>query len=688
MAIGYLAGVPLVGFRLVGWAQTAGVQPYQRIFEVRDGDADAVLRKAKGGGAKGGPIDLVLGSNDDPETYKKLFVVSTQPGSRPGRKAILVSDRRIELQRKQIIRSYNLRRRTGETRLVGEGRIETRPLVFDVAYKPWTLKDGRPWTTKEILDDVLEALFDGDPPEILSNLRSSYQIQDFELHHRGDTALARVLSFFGDLTIRITPDGKPVVYDKRDKGELAMIKRAGPPLTNTGYSALSDKSFWRPEKIVVLFERECELRFDAEPTSGGTSTTPRDGTSAVEPRVIENVISNPDREPLQVGSRRVGPTTWLTFPEWFGALPTSNYPTPASAPEDLSDKVLRKHWAGTFTFLNHLYGLDQAGNRVPVWLARIRAARRHWRQAYRISQEWMERIASVRAYRAAVLDEETGTRAPAAAYFDYLVKGSQHGIAKRRSEYHRMGWRVVGYAERLEDAELAPASVTVIDEDNGIIDIHLQKDPAGEAEEMIPGSCDEQEMPSHDFRESHAAWGIVELDAGHQVAVVLTCVQGSPNSEKRYHREEVTPQEAGKALGLDVGPCRGAELTLVVTAGLLTARFAWSDDQAAEIEDAFISGGAMPRELLTNREQVEAMARATAARAYSAWIDRVEGSFAVSYQRKLHPAGSITSVETIIEPKRGTVLSFVTLAPELEPLDWEAMIPDGIYRTIARIAQP
>lgn len=680
--IAELAGVPLIGVRPVGWSQTRGVQPYQRIFESRAEDIDEIVRRAAGG-----PIDLRIGAGSDVTTWKGLRVVSTQPGRGPQWKALLVADSRIEWSKKTIIRSYNVRRRTGETRLVGEGRIETRTLIGDVAYKSWTLKDGREWRSREILEDVLQALVGSAYTIEEKALRREFPVQDLEISLTGAAALLRVLQYFSGISVRPEPDGSITVYDTRDGSERDALSRAGPILTNTGHALLSDKSFWRPEHIDVLYERECELRFDASITPGST-TVPRTGPAVTEPRLIVNVVANPDVEPLTVGGRTVGQSTWLPFPDWFGALPGSSHPTPVNAPADLSDAVVRQHWCAQFTFLQHLYALDEAGNRVPAWTARLRAVRRHWRQSWRIAPDWMQRIASVRAYRAAVIDDETGTRAPAAAFCDYLVKGSQHGIAKKQSEYHRLGWVVPGYADRLEDAELAPAAVSVIDEDNGILRVELQRDPSGEAEELIPGRCDELDLPSWDFSTSHAGWYLVHLDPDFGMAVVVTCVQGSPNSEKRYHRERITPQQAGRALGLSVGECRGEPMTILVRGGMLTARYAWMDSFAEQIEDAFITGADMPRNLLTNAEQIERMSTAVAARAYSEWIDRTEGSYAVPYNKDARVTGSISAVETIIEPTRGGVLTYIILAPELDPVDWEAMLPDSHLRTIQRMVQP
>lgn len=674
-----LAGVPLVAVRPHGWAQTRGTRPYQRIFETSADGAQRIMAKA------GSPVTLEIRGRR-PRIVRQLYVISSQPGSRPRTRGVLVADKRIWWQRKPVARSYNLRRRTGEWKLVGEGRIENKVLVPDVAYKPWSLKNGRAWRIKEVLLDLLEALEEKDF-ELPDELKRTFPVEDLDLDQNGEYAMRRALSYLADYNVYVTDPGAIKIYDVRDRSEVEAIRRAGPPILGTGFSAMSDKRYWRPKKIHVLFERECELRFDY--TEGEddaqSSSVSRSNEKTREERKLENVLRSPDPT-LTVAGRELAANSLITVDEAFTAWPSSAHPTPATAPADMSHELMRQFVLGQWEYLVRLFSADlQASDQ--IWRNRLRRLRDAWRRDFRIIQQWQAKIRSIRAYRVAIVDEKTGARANATAHMDYLVKSSIHGVAKKRSDHHRAGWVNEGYAANLDASKAAPCDVTVKDEDNGYIRVFLVRDPDGEAEELVPGAVDRKDIPSVDLRESYGWWHAVKLKDTFKLAVVLTCVQGAPNNEGRFHKETITPEQAEKALGVPIGQCDGPELTLKVGGGLLTARFAWDDDLADQIDNAFYEGAEYPPKLLVNREHVEAVALGQAARVYSTMLDRMEGSFAVQNNPEINITGAIQQVETLVT-QGGHDLTFITLAPEVQPVDLEGILPASILKAIKGIVAP
>lgn len=664
-----LGGFPLLATQRIAWAHTAGVRPYQRTFEVTTDQATALL----------GMGVVTLEIND----YKneQLYVISSAPGRFPFTKQILVSDRRWLWARKWFNREYNIRRRTGETRLVGEGRMETKQLVLDVAYQPWTLNGGRAWSATEMLLDVLGEIEFGNF-DVAGGVKREVEIEDLVFNEPGDAAVERALSYLGGYQITVDPNGRVRVYDERDGAEKEMVRAAGAPVVGAGLTVEAERSLSRPASVIVHFERECELRFDYE--EGAEITEIRDRPE----RKLENVIPCPDPT-LDVDGQTVTQGTWIPIDDFFDAVASEVPSGMRTWGHDFIREIYLGAWEGTVI----AYQVASDGGEDVLWLKRQSATRKHWRLTFRVLRPWLDQIRSLRAYRVALLDQENGTRAPSEAFMDYVAKPSMNGLAKTINQNTDIGRQVDGWAERLADGKIAPARVTVIDEEAGIIRVDLVADPWGEAEMLAPGNVEvlptqvPQEEKFAGAGKVYCEWAHAELEEEFKVAIVLTATQASPNSIGRYHRETVTAAEAGVILKRDVGPSLGPTMHIFISGGVQTARFAWVDDRAAEIDEAFFSGGSIGTDLMVNHQEIRALALAAAAREYAVMLDRVEGSFAVKQNPGLKIVGALSAIEHALNTD-GSALTYLILTPDLEPMRLEAALPATVQRTVRRMVQP
>lgn len=684
MAKATLNGVPLLAFGAVGWSLTAGVNPYTRIFEVLKSDLPQILGPGAGdvelvfeplGGW--GFVDPLAGTSK--VTIKKLRITSIHSGSTPKTRGVRLADRRWLWRRQLVARSYNVRRRTGEiTNISGTDR---RPkLKEDITYQYWSMNEGKPWTALEVLEDVLTALTGGnDDWSISANARRQLEVEGLEIHDQGTYAMLRVLRHLPGLKCFVDYDGKIRIVDGLDLSERGVLLEAGPRIIGAGVPATMDNRYTRPKKINVLFTRVCDLRFDFDEGVAPATTGPRPGR---EPRRLENIISVPDLSFTAVG-RTVSRGTHMEFNEWLDALEVIA-DQPATMPP-LSQAILRRHACTSFSRLKMFYGHDINMNQDVVWTQRINALRKDWRIKYRIIREWKDRIRSVRAYQAQVIDVETGARAPSEAHMDYIQRPTYRTLAKNRQQNTDSIFQVRGYADLLKNGKVAPASVRVVDEDNGVLTVKLYTDAWGESDFLLPGfTSDTAVQSAGDLR---TLFQRITLDSGFKMALVLSCIQASPNNEGRFHKVTVNPNDARKILKQDIGQCWGPEWTILIGAGVETARFQWKDEDAERIENAFRGEGEFPEELLHNETYIKEIAHAAAARIYARLLDRAEGSMATGLNGDILPLGTIANVSHQISAN-GTAFTFLAAPPELRGPDLQSLLPSTTRRAINRMVVP
>lgn len=674
MSIATLAGVPLTAMSEVSWPLSEGVRPQQRIYETDTPGAMRIMQAA------GRPAELVLSTGGyEAVRVQQVHILSTRPGSRPDTTGILVADRRWLWPHKTITRDLNERRRTGETRLVGEGnvRVENQSVVADAAYAPATLNNGVPWTAEAALRSVLTELVGSE--FAIEPVRRQIAIENLVLAHPADMALEILLHYCGGLGITVDPSGLVRVYDRRSGGEVPELIAAGPALQEAGYPGFVDRRYSRPRSIKAYFERECELRFDYLEDSPVTTTI-----RGEEPRRLENVMPCPDST-LTMNGKTVTQGTLRTVDDFLTAWVGSQR---AFAVSPLSQSLIREyyfHWSNLVT----KYLGDNEITYSAVWQRRLNAIRNHWRKTFRILPAWRDRIRSIKAIRAAIVDVENGTPAKAMAWLDYVAFPSYLSLENTYTPRTKhLGRNVSNYATTLQAAFASPASVTVTDDQAAVVRVVLQTDPFGESEEMLPGNADKLPLATcvdtRQLGDRRALIQACKLVSGFKLAVILTAIQAGPNNLGRYHVETVTPSNAEGVLGAPIGPCDGPEWSVLISGNTATARFAWSDALSTQIDAAFYRGEPYPRSLLVNGAQIRNVALAEAARQYATMLDRTEGSFVVALNAGLRVRGAISTIEHRISTD-GLASTLIAIDPEIEPLDMHAVLPQGDQRALRKM---
>ena len=704
-----IAGVPILGDMPVSWSSTSGTSPHQGVFRIAASSAPKI-QLAMVGGAEAS-LEIVRDATAPILNFEKLTILAILSGGEPWSRNVLVADRRWRWSKNHVRRSYNMRRRMGNRRLIRHDQLDNLDLIDTVQYAPYSLNAGKPWTATEILNDVMGELMGREdlpwahrgpawkPKDTtIPKIRTATPIEDLVINEDGASALGRILQHIPGMTCTVEASGQVVFYDTLDSRQEEAIAGSGPKIFGGGFPVHSYSSTMRPRKINVLMRREIEVRFDrsegADQIAGG-GVTP----------FLDNVLPIPDTS-LVIGGKTLLQGTWITVDQALAAWAT--LPLPPGAPGPITAQMVRDCWSPGWCGLLSTYGAVEPGMAADLfWPARVGAVLTNYRQTWRIPREWMDRIVEMRANRVALIDPTTGTRAPTQAWMGYSMLPTARSLAVNPS-LSPVAINVNGYSTQLNRSLVAPVGVEIIDEELGIVGVDFKSDFGGYTSVFFPSTVANVPTPGPANLSRHPRFwdeapgahinGAPKLDDRHGVAMILTCVPASPNDQRQFEKITVEPAQA-IALLRDAGadphilPADGPELDIYVGPEVVTARHAWIDNaaQPKRIAKAFgldDGDGSLDSADWMNEVDCKRVALAVAAVAWSSSVDRLEGHQSMPMSIQVRPRGTIPSVTHMLDSS-GVATSSIMLpaVPEMRRSMF-TLLPDHIRARIMRLVQP
>lgn len=694
MSVATLAGVALLNADTVGWDFSDGVEPHTRIFECHKRDAQEILNRSAGGKE----VILIYVKDGRKEQVDALSVMSVAPATHPDRMSVVVADRRIWWLRKLIVGDFNHRRKSGELRLVDGANLQRIPPAFDITFTRYSLKDElTPWTAKTLIENVLDQLTEGNWAAADADWSKQSEVDGISLRDSGPVALRRVLALVPGLSVWMDRKGITRLKSKSDGSEAAELVATGPPVDGPTLPVFVDYNRSRPKSIEVFFQCEDEVRFDF---LEGISYT----TDAREPRILENVLPLPDTVTIN-GVRKIKGTwaeitqalldAWNNDPEAPRTFSVGN--RSYTIPPLTFDRIRRLFMApGGYTIYFEAF---RGSN---VWAARIDAVLQHYRQTFRIPRRWADRSYMFQPTRLSIVDPENGTRAPADVFLDYCrIPGRRRLAFKAADDTTKLGvnqlaWEISDSARLLANGKYCAQAVIVTqDPDCFVFKVVVQPSPTDMW--VLPSALsskangDDTDIPSMDPRVARGMFLLQKgkLAARHRLATVLTLGSAAP-THSRLYKVPVKPDEAKPFLPVKVqkqiGSCNGPVMQVFVNARLATARFAWTDEAAKNVEQSILDGAPRDKKRLLDPQHVENVARAFAAAIYAQFTDRWEGSKTVAFDPNRKPVGRIQSVSHQLHPK-GQFVTVLDLSPDLGPVDFMAYLPESTRREMFRKVQ-
>ncbi len=665
---------------------------------MRPADAKQLLANA------GKPVNLLYRVNGRVVKIQNLYVISAAPQDQPQIAKVTVVDRRWLWRNNWILRRYNMRRNIGVKRVTNYGTPELAAVLPEVWYWPWSLKtdqSGGTWKAKDVLADVISEVaqtekgWSGSTMPFIDDtgdLISQVPIENLEVHGRGPDAINRVLNYLPGVGIKVVEDGSVVAFDKTAGGEMAVVAQLGPEVAGHGHVTLIDNRILRPKRVVMLTQREIEIRLDYTESSGGTVALP-----GIDSRFLENVGQVTDPQLAASDGNLYAEGTWLPFDTLFASWQARNGFT-------LSHDLVQQAFVPWFDLWADIVGVGEFDPSA-VWASRVAMIQRCYRQTFRISSRWMSRILSLRAYRIATVDQTTGTRAPAAVYADHSIIPSMRGKLAAGIDNQYFCANVEGYSTSIgNDTVASPAVLEVVDADQGIIGINYKIDPLMMNQMVLPSKI--QNVPNGNIRNPRittlsfdsACAGVSppRLSPSFKMATILSAVPASPNSDQQLHRTVVEPADVADMIG-DVAPCDGPEMEIFVGPNIVTAKIRWLDSRAGDIEKCFGIGIGAPNltGLILNDgpsspstgASLTNVAHAIAAQIYAQYVDRPQGQQAGHIKGGIELVGYIDEVTHELSPK-GVGLTRVSLPGQIQPLSLKSYLDPSSIAAIDHLVQP
>lgn len=682
-----LGGIPLGGVGAVVWRFVTGTEPYATTFHVHKDVWNQRLKQHLGK-----PLELVV-TDSRRQTYriKDIYVLHTAPSDSPNRVYFRVADKRWLWIYTLVSRDYNVPRKSGD-RVSINNNIHKRPVEVDVTvdeynYKPWSLKDGENrWTPKDAVKDVLDILVGADGYTVESFPIADggeFSLQNVSLRDSGDVALARLLSYIPAASVYVDGDGMVRVIDAADFDGMQEYRNSLPPDTWNGDSlAYVDRKAIRPKDVAVHYQREVEIVFEYSDDYSGSTISPPvkdapflenvipvvDATKRDGSTPIEFTMYNPKTG--KSTTQECAPGTWIEARQWLAVMDDDK----PDGSWDWNFDTISLHWIkGNLEKAlggDTVYVKDLSESRNVA--ARVQALRKHWRQTFRISPRYMNRIRDLQALRVAIIHPVTGARGPALVWGQACVIPTKKGLLAARKDPERAGvyWQIDNLPSAGEDLNTvspSPATIQILDRDQGIFRVEWIGSPFGTTAAIIPCNTEDSsgtlQVPTRDLskQDTDIMGPNMRVEGGGnefflkdsmEFKCLMTMVPGAPNNKTQFHVETLAASDIADVFQKEyrIQNGDGPTLDVFIPPGESAARFQWQRDTQARATIILLLGlneddpnaaglpaddpktpkideSAMNGFVLINKElELYEHSRGAAAEAISAFADNLEGA--------------------------------------------------------------
>ena len=758
-------GIPILASGPVSWELREGTQPVTKQFQIAPIHHGTLMNYVKGG--LGNTVSLRITDGAGVEViFRQLFVLNTAPGPNPHIKSVTIADRRWLWHYCHIgPRRYNWRRNVGRVRLTNPGEVADLgdPIDPQIVYALYSLKNdtnlnnsgfvGVPWKADEVVRNIMADVFAfeadarGESGLALPDVPGpgAIPVENLLIDDPGDQAINKALSYIPQLAIYINKDGNAQLKIKTSGKEEDVVQNnvMGFEKVDQGHVALVENSLIRPKNIYVQFEREVEVRFDFFEQETATGLTEVSGHPEIlsTRRFMYNVLPVTD---WTIGDYVMG--EWISFDEALDLWDDEDRPSGVNL--DINQEIIRK---AMVPFLDLWSGFLLLGKYDPnnYWMGRISAIQQHYRRTFQISQSWLDATYQIRAERVGILNPSTGTKAPALVLGNHTRLGSQKSMRMNKLENEQLSYAMpmICYPAATPDEAAAtslepaikypiieyidtpllgsigivnsPATLQVVDSDQGIISIDYIPDNNRMYEMMLPSLLEmstETEANSgpganptlrsrpitFDMLQQSANVSLEnfpQLSKNHKCLVILTAIPGGwqavGNQEqqgpgagfKNRQLEEVKVSPNGqlaqelKSMVSDkckesINDCQGPDMYIRIGAGTATAKIVWKDSEYLETAKifGFVKGKVDTKKLCINKTENQGgasltnIALAASARVYESLTDRLQGDKTSTLAPAVTPEGWIDTVGYSVAPS-GEVSTRVDLPESIPQID-------------------
>jgi hypothetical protein len=674
---------------------------------------DAIMTTLSGGVGTAREVTLTLGDPDSPTTVERVLVIGTAASDNPQRKVLLLTDVRWYFTRAWMCLDVNVRRRVGDTRLVGD-TLQTASVVDSIAYAPWSISHlvggsaGAAYDWSTFKDQVLTYLTTarhGRPA--ISFVTDTFTVIDptakivreTSLDAPGPSALAHAIESIPGASIYVDLTGTIHVYERTPGAEIPVVEALPPDLDGHGSLVLANNEALRPADSAhswrVYVDYEIEVRFDYKVATMGLNDPLLIPCLQVTDPTLEIPAGTYFGNITRSGSasdRTVGQGSWISQAEAFAAW-CYNGGSPAGPTYAgltlpvLTDDIVAKNWFSEGLEFYAGFGVDALFS--PLWSNRIDELRRCYRTFFRINPRFWDRIRHAWAIRAAVWDPVTGQRAPASVYQNFSKVPANIFAISSATDYFGVNvmtsYPVSGL---LREGTPTAFRAHIVDKELGIIAIdrnHLSRYADAKKINLSPIAL----LPAIDNNVlDSAAQELISSTSGSsddwKLAVVMSVSPAAPNDLRRMYEIQVSTAEAAATAGLTGYGAVGSGPDQELRSHLSQARIAWQDDSGVFDQILALLGctdvvGTSGTDQITTKEamsvgnpltgfgtaltpvnlnqELKPLAKALAAADLLSKLDHYVGERAVPMDASIVPIGAVTRViHKVLENRAVTVV--------------------------------
>lgn len=627
-----LGGIPVLIPDGVSWEMIPGTEPAIMGIDIPSRTQQGLLPPGVSA------TNLGMTANGMQIKWEKIYCLYQIPSEWPQYDKVLVADQRYWWKHKHVARKYNMHRRVGVKYLQDPTKLLIVDVKDNIKYASYSLYNYEAkWTINQILEDLyqeyklwasLAGLDVGDI--VIPSSVGVLPVENLELDGTFAEAISRALQYMPGYDITVDPNGAVRIYSRVDGGETNYTGKGEGGLDAAGTGIMGHEMYGfgriikahlrriRPRYIDILFQREFEVRFDSDENTSTTSDSPIEVS-----RKMKNVLPLPDWTAF-VNGHDIAQGTWIGFSEAFVTW---------GEPPGMKQLGFQQLRRAMVPFMSLWNGFLQNGTGAPDadWGPRVAAMESNYRTTFRLPQNWVSKCINIRAERIAILDPSTGARAISPVYSDWsripndktlLVNLQATGGHDGSLVTNMIGYPPTGTLT--SQVRPAPARVDVLDMEQGIIKYNYQDDQFHnfsvtlpsmvelDGQNTQPGVLPLTSGPTQKLENRQGRsimWDAIAdgngtgsmiglapvLTANHKSFTILTLMPGAPNNNSQYYRLRVNFEDV-KSLYTENGYANisegtGPPMEIKVSQNIATARYAWNDSKAADIERAFLFGG-------------------------------------------------------------------------------------------------
>lgn len=637
--------------------------------------------------------------------FDGLYIVGEAKPSNVFGRRILVADQRWWWPFNHVAVGYNLRRISGDRRIVSApgAPLSQLQIADDVIFRASSIdpSTGQPWTAIGVLRDIMTRVcgVEGSAWRFARGATALGQglVQDFIIDDPGQTAVNKALGLCTGLDVYQDKDGA-IVIDRVLPGTYdSVLGNLPEPLDGGSVIRKIDLSLKRGAEVHSVSTREIGMRFDAL-NPGDTRTD--DGPW------LQNVLRTTDPTTTLTDTGDVVPLgTYVkadrVYEAWEQNLRTTNTAVATLLNQfPLNDTNIKRFF---ISYLDLVYSRFGATLTEPSFVGQryVSEIKRGYRQRWQMNPKWVDLALRIIPKNPGFIDPETGAEAQSPVFSDYAVLPSYLAFSldpKQDDLAINIEGGVESYERggRLADASRAPARVVMESEQLGIFLVDFTLDPIGRELRIVPSALDPAALPSRDWRAALKTFSLTPLRDRHRMSTILTIVPGLPNSDGRFHRIIVKPADVEKRFKIPIGKCAGPVREARVGEGLATAQFPYDEakhDQYIEaLDPARLRGGRPNFDILgdpINQDALRELALSQALAEYLPRLDHYAGQQRLPFRGDLVPRGELQTIQYVMSPKGAMTLNLTAGYADggalINPLN---LLPQSARRILLRAVNP